>query len=428
MTTSTEVLAVILGGGAGTRLFPLTHRRAKPAVPIGGKYRLVDIPISNCIHSRFSRICLLTQFNSVSLHRHIARTYKFDDFSGGFVQILAAEQTPRHTDWFQGTADAVRKHMPELRSIGAAHTLILSGDHLYRMDYRPFFEAHQRSGADITLAVKPVSREEAGRFGIVALDAQNQITCFHEKPKDTSLIEQLSVFPDETCPCLASMGVYLFRSEVLYQLLRDDPRPDFGAHILPRSLEHYRVAAYPFEGYWQDIGTIRSFFDASLALTEENAAFSFFDAEWPIYTEPGFFPSSIVGEGCDLQQTVLADGCRISRASIRRAVIGTGSIIGAGTTLRDVVMMGSDILRPYRHLSAEEREEEGLPPVGIGRNCHIERAILDKGARIGDGVQIRNLPERPPMDTLHYAIRDGIVVVMKNGVIPAGTVILSPLL
>ncbi|MCU0657140.1 MAG: sugar phosphate nucleotidyltransferase, partial [Polyangiaceae bacterium] len=233
MAHSPEVLAVILGGGAGTRLFPLTRRRAKPAVPIGGKYRLVDIPISNCIHSGFARICLLTQFNSVSLHRHITRTYKFDDFSGGFVQILAAEQTPRHSDWFQGTADAVRKHMGELRSIGAAHTLVLSGDHLYRMDYRPFLETHLRSGADVTLAVKPVSGADAARFGVVAVDDRGTILHFHEKPSDPSLIARLSTFPDPARPCLASMGVYLFRSEVLYRLLKSDPRPDFGSHILP---------------------------------------------------------------------------------------------------------------------------------------------------------------------------------------------------
>lgn len=423
MTTSPDVLAVILGGGAGTRLFPLTRRRAKPAVPIGGKYRLVDIPISNCIHSGFSRICLLTQFNSVSLHRHIARTYKFDDFSGGFVQILAAEQTPRHTDWFQGTADAVRKHMPELRSIGAAHTLILSGDHLYRMDYRPFLDAHLRSGADITLAVKPVSRGEAVRFGLVAFDNEGQIVCFHEKPKEASLIERLSVHPDPEHPCLASMGVYLFRSEVLYRLLHDDSRPDFGAHILPHSLDSCRVAAYPFEGYWQDIGTIHSFFEANLALTDDEAAFSFFDPEWPIYTEPGFFPSSEISDGCDLQRLILSDGCRLQRASIHRAVVGTGSVIGAGSVLRDVVMMGSDVLRPYRHLSMEERQEEGVPPVGIGRNCRIERAILDKGARVGNDVQIRCIPDRPPLDMPSYAVRDGIVVVMKNGVIPDGTII-----
>jgi glucose-1-phosphate adenylyltransferase len=424
MATRPEVLSVILGGGAGTRLYPLTRRRSKPAVPIGGKYRLVDIPISNCIHSGFSRICLLTQFNSVSLHRHIARTYKFDDFSGGFVQILAAEQTPRHTDWFQGTADAVRKHMHELRSIGASHTLILSGDHLYRMDYRPFLDAHLASGADVTLAVKPVSRKEATRFGVVSLGDRNRITCFHEKPQDPGLIEELAVFPDPERPCLASMGVYLFRSEALYGLLHANPGPDFGAHILPLSLATCHVQTYPFDGYWQDIGTTRSFFEANLALTDPGAEFSFFDPEWPIYTEPGCFPCSEISDGCDLQRVILSDGCRLHQGvSAHRSVIGTGSVIGAGSVLREVVMMGSDALRPYRHLSAEERQDGDLPPVGVGRGCRIEQAILDKGARIGDGVVIRALPERPPSDTPSYAIRDGIVVVMKNGVIPAGTVI-----
>jgi glucose-1-phosphate adenylyltransferase len=424
MASRPEVLAVILGGGAGTRLYPLTRRRSKPAVPIGGKYRLVDIPISNCIHSGFSRICLLTQFNSVSLHRHIARTYQFDDFSGGFVQILAAEQTPRHTDWFQGTADAVRKHMQELRSIGANHTLILSGDHLYRMDYRPFLEAHLAANADITLAVKPVSRQDAPRFGLISLEGQEQVASFHEKPEHPSQIDKLAIHPDPARPCLASMGVYLFRSEVLYRLLQSNPGPDFGAHILPSSLAQFRVLSYPFGGYWQDIGTIRSFFEANLALTDPEAAFSFFDAEWPIYTEPGCFPASEIGENCELRRIILADGCRIQGGvSIHRSVIGTGSNVGEGSTLRDVVMMGSDVLRPYRNLSAEERQGEGLPAVGIGKGCRIERAILDKGARLGDGVVIRALPDRPPSDAPHYAVRDGIVVVMKNGVIPAGTVI-----
>ena len=422
MACASEVLGLILGGGAGTRLYPLTKRRAKPAVPIGGKYRLVDIPISNCIHSGINRINLLTQFNSVSLHRHISKAYKFDDFCGGWVQILAAEQTPRHTDWFQGTADAVRKHMPELRSSGAEHILILSGDHLYRMDYRPFFERHLYSDADITLAVKPVNAEDAPRFGIVITDKSGQVERFHEKPNDPELLTQLASHPDPRYPFLASMGVYLFKAHTLYHLLSTDKGSDFGRDILPDCLSTHRMMTFAFEGFWEDIGTIRSYFEASLDLTDPTPNFSFFDRSWPIYSEPGYYPASEIGEGCDLQRVLLGDACKIIRSSIHRSVISTGSTIGPDVTLRDVVMLGADVHKPIDRL-APESIDITTPRVGIGAGCAIERAIIDKGAKIGAGVVIRAIPDRPDFDSEDYAVRDGIVVVVKNGIIPPGTVI-----
>lgn len=428
MPFSTDVLALILGGGAGTRLYPLTKRRAKPAVPIGGKYRLVDIPISNCIHSGIKRIDLLTQFNSVSLHRHISRAYRFDDFSNGWVQILAAERTPRHSDWFQGTADAVRKHMPELRSAGTHDILILSGDHLYRMDYRPLIAAHRNSGADITLTVTPVARHDAKRFGIMALGPDGRVVRFHEKPTDPAEIESLAVYPDDSRPCLASMGVYMFKSEALFKILQNEHGADFGSDILPAALASCAVRTFTFDGYWEDIGTIRSYFDASLALTDASPRFSFFDPQWPIFTEPGFYPATVISDGCDLSRVLLSDGCKITSSSIHRAVIGSGSVIGPGARLRNVVMMGADVHKPNHYPAADDEATIEAPGVGVGAGCSIEGAIIDKGARIGTGVTIRYEPNRPPLETEHYAVRDGVVIVQKNGVIEAGTVILARVL
>ncbi|MFO0659936.1 MAG: sugar phosphate nucleotidyltransferase [Polyangiaceae bacterium] len=423
MNASSDVLALILGGGAGTRLYPLTKRRAKPAVPIGGKYRLVDIPISNCIHSGIKRIDLLTQFNSVSLHRHIARAYRFDDFSNGWVQILAAERTPRHTDWFQGTADAVRKHMPELRSANTRDILILSGDHLYRMDYRPLIEAHRATNADITLAVTPVARNDAKRFGIVALGPDGCVQEFHEKPSRTAEIDPLAVHADPARPCLASMGVYVFNSQALFRILQTDEGADFGSDILPAALATSSVRTFVFDDYWEDIGTIRSYFEASLALADATPRFSFFDHDWPIFTEPGFFPATVISEGCDLSQVLLSDGCKITTSSVHRAVIGTGSVIGPGARLRNVVMMGADVHKPNHYPANEDESSPEAPALGIGAGCSIENAIIDKGARIGNGVTIRYDPHRPDTETENYVIRDGIVVIPKNGILEPGTII-----
>jgi glucose-1-phosphate adenylyltransferase len=417
----TDVLALILGGGAGARLYPLTKLRAKPAVPIAGKYRLVDIPISNCLNSGIEHIYVLTQYNSVSLHRHISHTYKFDLFSRGWVQILAAEQTLLSKEWYQGTADAVRKQRTELEAVAPDDFLILSGDHLYRMDYSAFIEAHRAAEADITLAVLPVARADAPRFGILETDADRWIVNFHEKPKDAKLLEALSTYPNPERPCLGSMGVYLFRARALYQLLDGQAGSDFGNHILPAALGKYRMLAYPFEGYWEDIGTIRSFYEANLALADPQPRFTFHDPERPIYTHPRFLPPSRVDRDCILRSVLLADGCAVVQSQIYESIIGVRSLIGPEARLTRTVMMGAD----YYETEAEQAAHAALgqPRVGVGQGCVIEGAIIDKNARIGDDVVIRHLPDRPDMETESYAARDGLVIVMKDGVIPKGTVI-----
>lgn len=419
MKKQTDVLAIILGGGAGTRLHPLTKRRAKPAVPIGGQYRLVDIPISNCLNSGLEQIYVLTQYNSVSLHRHITQTYKFDLFSKGWVQILAAEQTSRSNEWYQGTADAIRKQLPELRAMNPRDVLILSGDHLYRMDYRPFIERHRAAKADVTLAVLPVAREETPRLGIVELDADRRIIKFHEKP--TSPPPPVLAPHDPQRPYLASMGIYLFRAEVLYDLLESQSGSDFGKHILPTSLEGNRVMAYPFDGYWEDIGTIRSFYDANLALAQANPAFSFYDSERPIYTHPRFLPPTAVDEDCILHDVLLADGSKVINSHIHHSVIGVRSLIGPGAKVTRTVTMGADYYETENERA--ENAARGLPNIGIGPGCVIEGAIIDKNARLGAGVVIRHLPNREDLETEHYAARDGIIIVTKDGIIPTGTVI-----
>jgi glucose-1-phosphate adenylyltransferase len=419
MKKQTDVLAIILGGGAGSRLHPLTKRRAKPAVPIGGQYRLVDIPISNCLNSGLQQIYVLTQYNSVSLHRHITQTYKFDLFSKGWVQILAAEQTPRSNEWYQGTADAIRKQLPELRAMNPREVLILSGDHLYRMDYQPFIQTHRATQADLTLAMLPVTREETPRLGIVELDAEGRVIKFHEKPASPP---PTAISPhDPQRPYLASMGIYLFRAEVLYDLLESHNGSDFGKHILPASLEGHRVMAYPFDGYWEDIGTIRAFYEANLALAQMKPAFSFYDAERPIYTHPRFLPPTAVDEDCILRDVLLADGSKVINSHIHHSVVGVRSLIGPGATVTHTVTMGADYYESESEQAANAAR--GIPSIGIGPGCVIEGAIIDKNARIGAGVVIRHLPHRADMETEHYAARDGIIVVMKDGIIPTGTVI-----
>jgi glucose-1-phosphate adenylyltransferase len=416
-----DVLALILGGGAGTRLYPLTRLRAKPAVPIAGNYRLVDVPISNCLNSGIEHIYILTQFNSVSLHRHITQTYKFDLFSRGWVQILAAEQTPRSSDWYQGTADAVRKQRPELEAVAPNDFLILSGDHLYRMDYEAFVRAHRENQADITVAVLPVAREEARRFGIVQTDPDGRIVKFHEKPSDPAVLDTLATYPDPERPFLGSMGVYVFRAAALYELLDGDTGSDFGKHILPNHLNDCRVMAYPFDDYWEDIGTIRAFYQANLALVQPDARFSFYDSERPIFTHPRFLPPTQVGEDCLLDRVMLAAGGRVIKSQIYESVIGIRSQIGPGARIARTIMMGSDF---YQSAAVQaEKRRRGEPLMGVGAGCVIEGAIIDKNACIGDGVVIRQLPNRPDVDTEAYAIRDGIVIVAKNASIPAGTVI-----
>ncbi len=414
-----DVLAIILGGGRGTRLYPLTKLRAKPAVPIGGKYRLIDIPISNCLNSGIHKIHVLTQFLSASLHRHIYQTYKFDMFSGGFVNILAAEETPSGMDWYQGTADAVRKQLPRFAHARVDDILVLSGDHLYRMDYAQFIALHREQRADVTIAVQPVARADAPRFGILKTDAEGRITAFHEKPSPDEL-DGLESRPGDERPYLASMGIYVFRADVLREVLTASDAEDFGRQIIPAAIESHRVYAYPFTGYWEDIGTIRAFYEANLALTLPNPPFDFYEPQRPIYTRPRFLPSSRA-DGCTLTRTVLAEGCLIRQAEIRESVVGLRSVIGPDVRLVRAVVMGADFYEtPERKV---ENRRLGRPDVGIGAGCTIEGAIIDKNARIGAGVIIRPHPPDENVDAEQYVIRDGIVVIPKNAVIPDGTVI-----
>ena len=410
-----------MGGGAGTRLFPLTKDRAKPAVPLGGKYRLVDIPISNCLNSGMRSIYVLTQFNSLSLHRHIQASYKFDNFSRSFIDILAAQQTPEGSQWYQGTADAVRQNMRYFLEGPFDYFLILSGDQLYRMDFRALLHQHIRSGADITLATKPVHREQVCEFGIMQSGVDRRITRFVEKPTDASVLEEMKMSRElmteigsdkEEELFQASMGIYIFNRDVLVECLNNN-LADFGKHVIPQSIEKQNVGAYIFQGYWEDIGTVRAFYEANLNLTDLLPEYSFFEAAAPIYTHPRFLPGSKIN-GATLRQAIIADGCIISDAHLERSVIGVRSIIQSGATIRNSIVMGADYFEQDRPADSTQ------PAIGIGRNCVIDRAIIDKNARIADGVVIT--PEGKPtdFDGDNYFIRDGIVIVPKNAVIPAG--------
>lgn len=413
MPSMNEVLGIIMGGGRGSRLHPLTKMRSKPAVPIAGKYRLIDIPISNCINSGIHRVAILTQFNSVSLHRHITQSYNFDAFHTGWVDILAAEQTPETADWYQGTADAVRKQVFEIQATGADYVLILAGDHLYRMDYREMAEFHWEKNADITVAVQPVARGEASRFGILKVESDGRISSFVEKPKDPEVQKRfISRAHDEERPFLGSMGIYLFKTSVLIDLLTNFPdHDDFGGDIIPEAIKSLKVFGYDFDGYWEDIGTIRSFYETNLKLTSSNPPFNFYDPKAPIYTHARFLPGSIV-EDSKLQDVLLAEGSRIRKAEITHSVVGVRAQISEGTVIRDSIIMGADYYTPKRHPEV---------PIGIGRNCHIESAIIDKNAQIGDNVVIKPFPDDKDIDHELYSVRDGIVVIAKDTVIPSGT-------
>ncbi len=414
-----------MGGGAGTRLFPLTKDRAKPAVPLGGKYRLVDIPISNCINSELRRIFLLTQFNSSSLHRHIQDAYRFDVFAPGFVEIMAAQQTPERTDWYQGTADAVRQNLRHLNNYPHRLVLILSGDQLYRMDFREVLEQHQASGAEATVATIPVERAQASAFGIMQVATDRRIVRFVEKPKDPGLLDSLrvdwdaigggltGVGPDTL---LASMGIYVFNREVLADALAG-PEADFGKHIIPALIASRRVFAYLYQGYWEDVGTIRSFYEATLDLCEPVPKFNFYDATRPVYTHARYLPGSKIIKS-RIERSVIAEGCVINDAVIEHSLIGLRSRVQAGAVIRDSLVMGQD----YYDTPDRDRPT-GAPPMGIGHGTHIDRAIVDKNARIGDGVRIT--PEGKPesMDGPNFHVRDGLVIIPKNAVVPDGTVI-----
>jgi glucose-1-phosphate adenylyltransferase len=390
-------------------------------VPLGGKYRIVDIPISNCLNSGLRSIYVLTQFNSMSLHRHIQASYKFDNFSRSFIEILAAQQTPEGSQWYQGTADAVRQNMRYFLERPFDYFLILSGDQLYRMDFREILHQHIQTGADITLATKPVTRNQVAEFGIMQCGVDRRITRFVEKPKEENLLSGMEMSVELIAATgsqrdgelyQASMGIYLFNREILVHCL-DNDLVDFGRDVIPNSIKARNVSAFIFNDYWEDIGTIRAFYEANLDLTEIVPEYSFFEADAPIYTHPRFLPGSKVN-GATLRQALISDGCIISDAHIERSVIGIRSIIESGATIRNSIIMGADYF-----------EEDGLPandvpPIGIGRNCVIDRAIIDKNARIADGVVITPEGKPPSLDADNYFIRDGIVVVPKNAVIPAG--------
>jgi len=416
-----DCLAVILGGGRGTRLFPLTRERSKPAVPIAGKYRLIDIPLSNCINSDLRRIFVLTQYNSESLNNHVGQTYKFDAFSRGFVTILAAEQTDEGGEWFQGTADAVRQSMRHLKSHRSKEVLILSGDQLYQMDFRDLLDTHRNNRAQVTVGVIPVARDQTSGFGILKLDSRGRITHFEEKPGPDRLDGLESDLPGGGGRgFLASMGIYLFDREYLEKSISDPALVDFGRHIIPQAIGTTQVQAHVFRGYWEDVGTIASYFDAGLQLTQPIPPFDFHDATRPIFSRPRFLPATRI-EGCTLHAALVAEGCIILGAEIQRSLVGIRSRIGQGTRLQDTLMLGADF---YDSLEDIERAQStGVPPVGIGRDCVIRHAIIDKNARIGNGVHILNEAGKQQADGAGYYIREGIVIVPKGAAIPDGTVI-----
>ena len=408
-----NIVAVIMGGGAGSRLQPLTRDRAKPAVPIAGKYRLVDIPISNCLNSHLRRIYLLTQFNSVSLHQHVQSTFQFDQFHRGFVRVLAAQQTPDSESWYQGTADAVRKSFRYFMDERPDLIVILSGDQLYRMDFAKVIEEHIHHKADVTIATKPVSRGEAGSLGIMQVDKQSRIVRFAEKPGNTPQLDELRapMYRDERY--LASMGIYVFKAGVLETLLNEVPKADFGKHIIPESINRFQVYSHIFDGYWKDIGTIRSFWEANLELTDVSPEFSFYDAKAPIYTRMRYLPPSKIN-CCDLNRCLLSEGCIITGHRILHCIVGVRAVVGEGSVIEHSILMGADY---YEH----ENPQAGVPGMGIGRECFIRNAIIDKNARIGDGAYIT--PDGKPDGTVtpQYTVREGVIVIPKNAVIPPGT-------
>jgi glucose-1-phosphate adenylyltransferase len=417
-----------MGGGQGTRLFPLTKERAKPAVPLAGKYRLVDIPISNCINSGLRRVYLLTQFNSASLHRHISQSYKFDHFSGGFVEILAAEQTFADTSWYQGTADAVRKNMIHFMNHDWDYLLILSGDQLYRMDFRSVIASHSEAGADVTIATIPVPRQEAQSLGIMQVAADRRITRFEEKPKDPAILDSLRLPKDwygklgitgDGELFLASMGIYIFNRDVVLQLL-DNDLTDFGKHIIPAAINKFRVFSSAYQGYWEDIGTIRAFFEANLDVTNELPRFNFFDMEAPIFSRPRFLPGSKIN-GAQIDHAVISDGCIINRANIAHSIVGLRCLVGSGTVLNRTILLGSDYYESEE--SIREHEKAGKPRIGVGENCRIDNTIVDKNARIGNNVVISPAGKPETLDHPDYYIRDGIVIIPKKAIIPHGMVI-----
>lgn len=416
------VTSIILAGGQGSRLHPLTQTRSKPAVPIGGKFRLIDIPISNCLHHGIRSIWVLTQFSSESLHRHIFQAYRMDVFSGGFVSVLAAAQTVDNKGWYQGTADAVRKNMTNFRR-AREHILLLSGDHLYRMDFTKFIKFHSEMNADITLGVVPVERRKVPELGILKMDETSRVIDFVEKPKDEKVVDSFIIPPAlrekepfSTCSPdkshVGSMGVYIFRKKVLFDLLEQYDYDDFGKQIIPTAISQCRVVAYPFNGYWEDIGTIRAFFDAHIDMTKPNPPFNFYDQQQPIFTRARFLPAAKIS-GSSIDSSIVCEGSMIENAVVADSVLGLRSIIRSGSKLSRVIFMGADYY---------EADSVTADTLGIGRNCIIENAILDKDVRIGDGVKLVNREGVVEGEHDGIIIRDGIIVVPKSTVIPPGYV------
>jgi glucose-1-phosphate adenylyltransferase len=426
-----NLLAVILGGGAGKRLFPLTAQRSKPAVPLGGKYRLVDVPISNCINSDVIRMFVLTQYNSASLNRHIATTYRFSPFADGFVEVLAAEQTPESGEWFQGTADAVRQVLPHIRDWRIDTLLILSGDHLYRMDYKKFLARHFETNADITVSVIPIRPDTASEFGLLKVDNAGRIVEFREKPTGEALesmrvdTSSMGLTPDEAeaRPYLASMGIYVFKYDRLEEVLAEDhSHLDFGKEVIPASIGKHNVQAYLFNGYWEDIGTIAAFYKANLDMTSAIPPFNLFDAEAPLFTRARYLPPSKM-DNCEIRDSIISDGCIINGAKINRSLIGLRSRIGEGAQIDSAYMMGADYYQTLEGMLGDR--EANQPRIGIGENSVIRRAIIDKNARIGANVRLLNdsgIEEADGPSGMYY-IRDRIIIVPKNATIPDGTVV-----
>jgi glucose-1-phosphate adenylyltransferase len=422
------VLALVLGGGRGTRLYPLTKIRSKPAVPLAAKYRLIDIPISNCINSQINRVFVLTQFLSNSLHRHIRQTYRFDHFSGGFVELLAAQQTMEGTDWYEGTADAVRKNLPHLDQRGVEHILILSGDQLYRMDYREMLRTHIENKADVTIAAIPVHRREVHALGVMRCDETGRVTGFLEKPKTDQEIDMVKMDPawidsqgiaSNGRECLASMGLYVFNRDLLFEVLDKTPYQDFGKEVFPATIRSRRVQVHLFDDYWEDIGTIRAFYEANLQLAQANPPFDLVSPEAPVYSRPRYLPPAII-EGANIEGSLIADGCRIgSGTTIENSVIGLRCLIGENVTIRDSIIMGSDYFDTVQQVDAHLAR--GNPPVGIGTGSKIIGSILDKNCQIGEDVVVHNSLGLDSSDQYDPCIiRDGIPIVMKDGILRDG--------
>lgn len=429
-----RVLSIILGGGAGTRLYPLTKLRAKPAVPLASKYRLIDIPVSNCINSEIYKIYVLTQFNSASLNRHLSRSYTFSGFSEGFVEVLAAQQTPENPNWFQGTADAVRQYLWLFSDWDVDEYLILSGDHLYRMDYREFINRHRETNADITISVVPMDERRASDFGLMKIDEAGRVVSFSEKPKgdelkamavDTTVLG-LNAAEAQQSPYIASMGIYVFKRDVLLKLLKESPdSTDFGKEIIPSCSKDYNVQAHLFKGYWEDIGTIEAFYEANMALTQQpRPPFSFYDETYPIYTRPRYLPPTKMLD-CVVKESIIAEGCILKECSISHSVLGVRSRIESGCVIEDTMIMGADYFQPLAERTSGDPILDEKIPLGIGKDTTIRRAIIDKNARIGSNVQIINKDrvQEAERENLGFYIRSGIVVVMKNVTIPDGTII-----